>query len=438
MKNAILWLCFLAPALSFAGDRPDAWIDLPLVDSPFNFTHNSPNAFSMRQSVELSTSTYEVAHRLIMGDPDKRAKWFQWVGLIGFDVFMEFVPPGAGWMHEEWHRSVMTRHGIGSFNDMNTIPIGRALIAVSHVDDADLVALKRDHPADQVRLSAAGMESQVFQNQLIGENHFFHGARSKDFGILWANAFSVTGYLTTCAGPGADTSTDEQNADDGTDVSKRDFTGLDCTAWVYDLFRPDEPYTKRGIHPSGLGINRYIHFSDLNEKEQKFLKWQATLSFFNFLDPQMYRVRDFHAEIDGEDLRWTVSFRHYLTSFGGTVDTNLFLAFREEQYLVTWHSGMTDTRYLPGVTLKWVETALPWSSFFLTSSATLWQQPRDQRVEESSDDTVVDASVELSYRQDRNWSYYAGIEAKTAGWIAGNVYTDANTSAWLGLRASMF
>ena len=37
-------------------------------------------------------------------------------------------------------------------------------------------------------------------------------------------------------------------------IAKRDFVGLDCNAWVYDLFRPNEPYELRGIHPIGNWI----------------------------------------------------------------------------------------------------------------------------------------------------------------------------------------
>ncbi len=37
-------------------------------------------------------------------------------------------------------------------------------------------------------------------------------------------------------------STHDAVREEGADVKRRDFVGLDFTAWVYDLFRPDEPY----------------------------------------------------------------------------------------------------------------------------------------------------------------------------------------------------
>ena len=38
----------------------------------------------------------------------------------------------------------------------------------------------------------------------------------------------------------------EHATKEGTNVEKRDFMGWDLTAWVYDLFRPDEEYQQRG------------------------------------------------------------------------------------------------------------------------------------------------------------------------------------------------
>ncbi|MBC7740946.1 MAG: hypothetical protein H7061_02035 [Bdellovibrionaceae bacterium] len=417
--------------------RPPVELDFPLVDLPFNSTSYFPNLYSMQQSLSLSTDFYETAHSVLGGHYSSN-NWYRIFYVAGFDLLTSAIPLSSSWMHEEWHRSVMSSRGIGSFNDVNTFPIGSPLIAVSHVDDIDLVNLKRDHPADQVRLSAAGMESQVAQNMLIEKHHFFNGLRSLDQIILLENNFSVTFYLATCASKDADKTTDEQNTQDGTDLRRRDFTGLDCTAWVYDLFRPKEPYAARGTHPSGVGADRYIRYSDLNSKEKDFLSLQAALSLLNFADPFLFRKDEFDGEFSGTHFKWNAKLNHYITSFGATVDANLFLKLNDEKYLVTWHNGMTDTRYLPGITLEWIETETLCHALFASTGFTIWQQPKDQMIEDKATTTLAAASAQLLYRLNERFATYLGIELKNEGWLAGNVYLDRNLSAQAGLKATVF
>lgn len=441
MKYSLILLLLSATCGSVraqAPDQPHVRVDLPVLEMPFNGLSDFPSYFSMRQSLALSTGFYQGFHRAIGGDASepqvRRNIW--WVA--GFDFLSFYVPLGNAWLHEEWHRSVMTRRGIGSFNDVNTFPFGRSLIAVSHVDDRDLVRLKRDHPAEQVRLSSAGMESQIEQNLLVEKSHFFHDARSFDQILLWMNAINVSSYLATCSSPQADESTDQQNEHDGADLPRRDFTGLDCTAWVYDLFRPDEPYADRGAHPSGVGLDRYIRYSDLSDKEKDFLALQRNLSFLNFADPFLYGFRGFDGRINGHAVRWNLKLAHFLTSFGATVDAVLFLRTASRRYLLTWHNGMTDTRYFPGLSVENIGFPLPWDRLSATTKVTVWRQPRGQRIEETAAETVVSGSAQVFYELSPHLSTYLGLEAKTPGWIAGNVFLDRNLTVWTGFRAGMF
>ena len=66
----------------------------------------------------------------------------------------------------------------------------------------------------------------------------------------YVTVFNDLIYHSLCVNDELDTMMDEINARETTEAS-RDFTGPDCTAWVYDLRRPDEPYADRGTHPSG-------------------------------------------------------------------------------------------------------------------------------------------------------------------------------------------
>ncbi|WP_413582181.1 hypothetical protein [Bdellovibrio sp. HCB288] len=427
-------LAFLSQPATANTDH-GVWFEIPVYDYPFNNSDdNPPDWFSMRQSMSLSTGYLQTVHRLIGGDnAEHNGLWWKYLLMAGYDYATMTYPIGAGWAHEEWHRAVLTRHQISSFNEMNAWPSGGDVVAVDHVSDEALIKLKAESPADMVRLSSAGMEAQVYQNNKIAESHFFRDARSRDETILWLNAMNIASYMLDCASTEADTKTDQEMAEEGTNVKIRDFTGLDCTAWVYDLFRPDEPYTSRGPHPSGVGLKRYIKWSDLTGQEQDFLSLQSKLSYLNFINPFLLGIRDFRTSWG----RFNFTMAHYLTSFGGNVDLNFFLDINKSKWLVTVHNGMTNKRYFPGLTVKWVMAEIA-KSLHMTASGTGWIQPKDQRFDATESDTLVDGAIEFTLRPQDSFEYFLGYEVKTAGWVAGNVYLDNNWSVYTGFRAGLF
>jgi hypothetical protein len=410
-------------------------LDFPVLEMPFNFENDGYSAPSMRQSLAFSTDAYMSMHRALAG-PEGSPRWRRWL-VVGGDFLSSWVPLGNGWLHEEWHRAAMTRRGISSRNDIYTFPVGSTLIAVSHVSDRDLINLKNSHPYEQVRLSSAGMESQVAQNTLIGEKHFFDNAQTYDRMLMMFNAVNVSFYLKECGSTSADSSTDKQNTSDGTSVSKRDFTGLDCTAWAYDLFRPTEPYQARGNHPSGVGVDRYIRYSDLTDREKRFIKKQFYFSLFNFADPFLVGYDSFRAHAFDRDIKWNARTAHYITSFGYTIDANLYLQWDQRKLALHLHNGFNANTYFPGVGLEWREQALPGERFFLSHKLTVWQQPRGQDVRTNQGSWMVDAMERLSYIKD-TYRPYVGIEAKTPGWMVGNPYLERNVTLWTGLEVSAF
>jgi hypothetical protein len=86
-------------------------------------------------------------------------------------AFLDVLPLPGGWvwLHEEYHRAAVGRRGINSFNDVYKLQMF-SNIAVSHVVDEDLVRLKREHPAELVRASAAGIEGQAQLVQALERN----------------------------------------------------------------------------------------------------------------------------------------------------------------------------------------------------------------------------------------------------------------------------
>ncbi|MCB0412056.1 MAG: hypothetical protein KDD22_05985 [Bdellovibrionales bacterium] len=411
-------------------------LELPVVDTPFNFIGGGLNFPSMRQSLALSSSFYEVSHRAILGERENR-EWWKYLVVGGFDAFTGYLPLGNAWLHEEWHRSVMSRRNIHSYNDVYNLPIGQNIIAVSHVNDIDLVNLKANHPAEQVRLSSAGMESQVAQNLYIQKNQFFRESAANNIVLFWMNNLSVSGYLSLCGSSSADASTSEQNSEDGVNIQKRDFTGLDCTAWVYDLFRPDEPYGLRGGHPSGVGIDRYITYSDLTEREKDFLAKQTTLSYLNFFDPFLFGIDSLHSELIGESFDWNAKLSHALTSFGYVVNMHFFLRTEFQKFLFEVHHGFSPSGYFPGATFAWEEARLS-DKWDLTPSLTLWNQPAQQRFDHKNASAMVSGGLRFAYKFLPSWKSYLSLLAKTDGWQTGEDSIDRSLSITAGIQGSVF
>ena len=318
--------------------KPEVMIlDFPLVDYPFNW-RDGYTAPSMQQSLHTAKDVYQYSHY-------KFAQWFatkpvtKALSTVGFDIVSLWLPFGAAWMHEEWHRAVMSSKGIRSFNEIYEFPLFAETISVTHVKDADLIRLKQDYPADMVRLHAAGIEAQYELNFSLEKDRFFFQPPTWDDAILWINYVNNISYMYACASERSNAITEEILQKEGTDISQRDFTGLDCNAWVYDLFRPDEPYEQRGIHPSGVGIQRYIKYDDLTGEEQHYLNTNFKLSFLNLADPFLYRFEFFTAthSINQRPFRWNATLRHHLTSFGYSVDANFFYQQDSINALATVH-----------------------------------------------------------------------------------------------------
>lgn len=417
-------------------------IDLPILELPFQTSNSFPTYYSFRQSMLLSYDNAEVLSHTIE-QINFEYRWQKMLTTFVVVYFDEYLPLGGSWMHEEWHRAVMSNRKISSYNTVNDVPVGKSLIPVNRVSDEDLIRLKSSNPADLVRLEEAGMEAQTQYNlysetkAFLKEKDQLRGPADFHFVNLWVNTLNVIGYVNTCSGSQADTSTADQNTADGSNVSARDFAGLDCTAWVYDLYRWREPYTNRGVHPSGVGVNRYITYSMLSSREKSFLSQQASLSFLNLVDPFLFRYNRFRTSVGGENLDWNARLSHELTAFGGTVDVTAWADYLGHNYFAQFHYGFTDSRVAPGLTFAELEKPLPFQKWTYNVTGTLWSQPHLLQTDNSSQDLVEDLNIEFNYRPVGDWQYYFGLEGKNYGWIPGVVALDAQAIFWLGLRSQL-
>src|SRR5690606_23321259 len=147
--------------------------------------------------------------------------------------------------------------------------------------DEDLIYLKKNHPADQVRLSAAGVEGEYAYFQRMREDNFFKSTGYPFVGLSILGTFHAINYVNLPFKERFNDITDSILSHDKNNILARDFTGYDFSAWVYDLQRPEEHYEARGNWPDGIGIKRPIKESDLTQEMKHFLRETGNMQYLN-------------------------------------------------------------------------------------------------------------------------------------------------------------
>ena len=438
---ALLLLATPAAASDDPADltTPRVYADLPVVDLPFNADH-AGRWPSMSQSLWISADAYEAMHTALrrVADPYGPPGWGRALGLVlvgGADLLTINLPPFMGWQHEEWHRAVMSNRGISSFDDIYRFHLFASTIAVSHVRDEDLVTLKREHPAEQVRLSQAGIEGN---QELIGAlewTSFFEGSRAAHTFILPIAAVTNTAYMFTCDSKEGDDVTAKLNMEEGADVPRRDFTGLDCTGWVYDLFTPDEPYANRGVHPSGVGIDRYRTRANLSDEGRHYLTRQAWFSLVNFADLRMWSLRRLVWSSGPTPTYWNAALRHLPAAFGYAFRGDLYVRHGDLKILASLYAYGNGEHLLPGLDTTLVH--YPAGPVDFTPRLALWLQPRDQRYFASAVTPGALLALRLTWNLGRIHPWVE-LGAKTAGWVPGDVHLTSTFSLRTGVSAWLF
>ena len=411
------------------------YIELPLYDYPFN-TENSGSFPSMQQSLAITKDLYQVAHAGIESRLSSREKILARFSITALD-FLLLYPILNVWQHEEWHRAVLSRRSISSYDDVYKFDLTADSISVSRVKDEDLIRLKRESPADMVRLAEAGIEGEYELVTAIQKDNFFYGINTWNLPLYLFTYMNNINYVYFSGTNDAGAETDRINLEEGADIPKRDALGFDFTAWVYDLFRPTEPYEARGVHPSGTGIDRYIKPSDLTSEELRYLRRQGRLAFLNLLDPHLLGISRFRI-INGRSsppIDVNMSIRHHLTSFGYTIDTNIFFKKDDLNLFMVVHNYANRERHFPGLDIEMLRYPVTISHvpISLNVRSALWLQPEEQMFKTEEAKFGGLASLRVGWSRFSNVEPSVEVTAKTAGWVAGNPYLDSNTSVQTGL-----
>lgn len=435
------------------------FIDQPLLDLPY-LRHAAASAGnvaalhlnpSMGVATTLSIDFYTAAHWGLLQipyspKPEHRQRYAR-LAIYGFDLLSSWLPLGYAWLHEEYHRSVMTLRGIASFNEVYLFPVGKNTISVSRIADQDLIRLCNQFPADFARLMAAGHEGQTIHTQQLQRNQFFYHQQLHNELLYLNNAINNTAYLALCAFGWADKTTAQMNQRE-TDIASRDFTGMDMMAWAHKLFNPDLPYEARGTHPSGIGINRYITYDQLSPQARNYLKRQTALDLLNSVSPMMIGIS--HISLGAKNGRRFIgnfSLRHFLTSFGDDNCAELLLQVLSEHcsyplngYL-TLHNYNNYSHHYIGLELGACDLPLFGGRLLAGVCCQMWRQPQNLDFFTNAGEWGGSASLRLRANLRRHpeegeslCSPYIAAGWKSQGWVAGTVFQEQTFYAEAGLR----
>ncbi|MCA6408451.1 MAG: hypothetical protein IM575_04940, partial [Cytophagales bacterium] len=204
----MMGLLLLSSVIHAQDERDELLLEFPLADFPYQTLANRTtggflSAYinpSMSQSLAMSNNLYSSAHYGIKSLITKKSKFkthlYRNLAALGFDIFSAYIPFGNGWLHEEYHRAVMTRRGVNSFNQVNTFPFGNAFVSVNSVRDEDLILLSDKYNNDFRRLQVAGMEGEYVQIRTLQRNNFFYNQGLPHIPLFWLSTLNSISYLS--------------------------------------------------------------------------------------------------------------------------------------------------------------------------------------------------------------------------------------------------
>lgn len=398
---------------------------------------------SMRQATAISKSFHGVVnygvhalwHRRPTNDPLRRVinGGGEAITSVFASLLTSYLPFGSGWAHEEFHRNVLTSRQVCSYDDIYSLNLLAETVSVNKVADQDLVNFKKNYPVDHIRAAEAGIEGEYQVITSLQKDAFFYDLKTGSASpiMYWLTVAGTTGYVRLCGKPGADNITNDMNRIEKT-IPIRDWVGLDFNAWVYDLHRPNEPFTNRGVHPSGVGINRYIKYSDMTPEMVGYLRAMGNRQLVNYINPQLLGIRRIRL---GEEKWGNFALRHYLTSFGDDFNIDLFFKHRDNNFYAVIHRYSNKNQGFGGVELQLIDKPVRVAKqpLTLTLRGMAWSQPKAQSFFAEKGQLGGLASVQVRTGAAKVWQPYAEAEAKTAGRVAGNPFLDAKVSVRAGL-----
>jgi hypothetical protein len=441
-------------------------VDIPVFDFPYqadimqamdyNF-FQTYSAFSMNQSLKLTTGVYSAMHyglKKMYENLDFKPFWNKaiYYGTTAAGIFAlgYWLPFSYTWMDREYTHSILNLHGIHGFNSHYHVFINRNGL-IDFTDD-ELGVFKQKAPYDFIRMNSAGHEAYSLFSDTLIRKYFYYALDD----LSWISALIATWvnfglypgpFIQNLLGSPTVIIIDLSGAtmmDSETLIKEwykndkgqetRALTGLNMFNWGYELFHPDEPYTARGLHPSGDGsVARYITLKQFSDDEMKYLVKHSLLSYLNYVSPLLFGFRSF--PLGNSGFEGNFALRHYLTSFGTDITISVFLKKKPFNMAFTYHNNQNYENYFPAIEAELVDYPLHIGKLemLLSPRVLIGMQPKDQEFRTNSPEFMGLFGLRVDYMASKHVFPYLDFSVKTRGWVAGNEYLGANACVKLGV-----
>ncbi|MFD2247521.1 hypothetical protein [Pontibacter ruber] len=442
-----LMLCLLLSFRSLQAQDTTTYklrLSLSLLDLPQQT--DLPQRYpSMQQSTELSNNLYDLGfwginglgNKLVKVDHTSSTKGraflnksVKYLLSLGFVKYGSELPIPLGvWAHEEYHRVVLGVNGVSSKNG-NWLP-NRWDGTVYGVTDAELTNLKANNLNGLLYSYVAGVQSENLSTQTNLLNDFYNKRSFYKNALYLYNAYYTWDYLKFSASPASDDVKQDVPQHENADPRERDYAGSDLTAWAYDMFNPDLPYTSRDPFPGGEGVNRRVGYSDLTEEAQDFLQKQKRLSLINFANPAILFVNRIRIS---PELSFIFFGQYVPTHFGNDVALQLPVKYKQYNVLLGLHRYQNRQHTYPGLNLALADLPLGTQGRWHTSVALQgWKQPAQQSFYDESSKLGGAAELSMKYSLGSHFASFVTVAGKTEGWQLGSPYLKDNLSLRAGI-----
>lgn len=419
-------------------DRP---LNFYLIDYPLNFK-NGYSWPSLNQSIYNTVAIHQVVNTTLGRALEPIHPFWGKVlttgSILAFNVVYSYLPGGTAWQHQEAHRAVLRFRGIHSYNQANDFRFFQKRIATKNVSDQDLIGFKRDYPAEFIRNRGIGHEAQLEVIEQIKKDAFYYGTPGyRDVIPNLLNSIITIQYVNEFRQKNYDRDIDERNKAELT-ANVRDISGVEFTPWVYDLFRPNEPYQHRGnnggVHPYGCCIDRYIGKEDLTPEELNYLKKQSRLVWLNLVSPHNFGFARFRAinPFNSQPFHFNFGLVHNLISFGRVIDYNIYLQQNKWNLFLTYHDYKNKERHFPGIDLE--VHRYPLNKIFLTGALGMWVQPKDQLFRSEGGTAGGMIKLGVASRLTNKFEWFLEGDTKSKGWASGIVALEPITQVQFGIN----
>lgn len=444
-KTVYLWvLLFTASLLTAQGPEVSKLrLSFSLLDVPQNLT-SAGNYPSMMQSVELSSNLYDLSfwgvdaagNAIIRNRNNTFGGRIANTGLkyllgLGFSYYGSELPVPLGvYTHEEFHRSVLGVNDLLSKNG-NWI-FHRWDGTVYGLSDEVLSGLKVKSVNDLLYAYVSGVQSENYLTQVNVIGDFYNPRTFYKNPFYLYNAYYVWNYFKFSASALSDSVKVLAPPHEDVNPVNRDFAGADLTAWIYDMFSPEAPYTDRDMFPDGEGVNRRIGFSDLTTEGQEYLSRQKKLSLLNFANPAIFLINRIKVS---PDFSFLAFMQYSPVHFGNDIALYVPFQIKSVNQLIAIHNYSNRDKKFPGFQYG-IYNISPFQNerMEIGTTISLWSQPANQGFFDQSG--KIGGAIELmsDYYIGRGFLVNLAAGYKTAGWMIGNPYIDQKAGFRVGLK----